>query len=146
MTKELKQGILNIEHIGIAVENIEASIKNYQSLLGLEVKEVENVEIENVPYQVAFIPVAPMNIELVQTMAESNPIADFLKERGEGAHHIAFEVGDIEALVKELKSKGANFVWDSIREGSRGTKVALLKPDKFNGMYIELVQKAEISL
>lgn len=145
MTKDSKKGVVNIEHIGIAVKDLEASINNYESLLGLKVKDVENVEIENVSYQVAFIPVDPTNIELVKTSSTSDSVATFLKEHGEGVHHIAFEVDNIEAMVKTLTLNGADFAWDSIREGSRGTRVALIKPDKFNGLYIELVQKAATS-
>jgi lactoylglutathione lyase/methylmalonyl-CoA/ethylmalonyl-CoA epimerase len=133
--------INKIEHIGIIVKDLEASIKKYTSLLGLELSDIEEVTVENIVNKIAFLPVADTNIELIQTTSQTGLAADFLKERGESIHHIAVEVEDIEQIVSDLRSKGVSFMWDGIIDGSRGSRVAFFKPEEFNGVYIELVQK-----
>ena len=133
--------VKKIEHIGIVVKDLEASMKKYTSLLGMEVKEIEEVKVEDVINRVAFLPIGETNIELVQTTAKTGLAAYFLRQRGEGIHHIALEVEDLEKTFQNLRSQGVSFVWDNIKEGSRGTKIALIKPDEFNGVYIELVQR-----
>jgi len=132
---------MKIEHVGIAVKDLEASIAKYTSLLGLEIKEVEEVNVENVRYRVAFIPIGETNIELVHTQSKEGVAFEWLEKHGEGVFHLAFEVEDLEKTFQNLRSQGVSFAWDSIKEGSRGTKIALIKPDEFNGVYIELVQK-----
>jgi methylmalonyl-CoA epimerase len=133
--------VLKIEHIGIIVKDLEASLKKYTSHLGLEVKEVEEVEVEGVINRIAFLPLKETNIELVQTTAKTGLAADFLKEHGEGIHHIALEVEDLEKTFDELRSQGVEFLWGRIIDGSRGSRVAFFKAEEFNGVYIELVQK-----
>ncbi|MBU2549985.1 MAG: VOC family protein [Proteobacteria bacterium] len=130
-----------IEHIGIIVKDLEASIAKWKALLGLELKEVEALDVEGVVNKVAFFPVGPTNIELVYTTAETGLAAEFLKERGESIHHIAFEVEDVEKVFNELRSRGVRFVWDKVINGSRGSRVAFFQPEELNGIYVELVQK-----
>lgn len=137
----MKNLISKIEHIGIVVKDLEASMKKYTSILGLKVKEIEEVKVKNVINRVAFLPIEEINIELVQTTANTGLAADFLRERGEGIHHIAFEVEDIEKTVQELRSQGVEFVWNHVIQGSRGSRVVFFKAEEFNGIYIELVQK-----
>lgn len=132
---------MKIEHIGIAVKNLEESIAKYKSLLGIQTKEIEDVNVADVRYRVAFLPVGEMNIELVHTEAKSGLVSDWLKKHGEGVFHLAYEVEDLEQTFQYLQSKGVKFVWDRIKDGSRGTKIALVQPEEFNGVYIELVQK-----
>lgn len=133
--------VKNIDHIGIIVNDIENSLKKYKDILGLEVAETEEVEVEKVTNRVAFLPLGSINIELIQTNAISGIVADFLRERGEGIHHVAFEVSDLKKTFLELRAKGINFLWDKIIKGSRGSKVAFLEPEEMNGVYIELMQK-----
>ncbi len=133
--------VTKVEHIGIAVKDLEQSISKYNSLLGIQIKEIEEVNVADVHYRVAFLPVGEMNIELVHTKAESGIVFDWLENRGEGVFHLAYEVEDLEQTFQYLQSKGVKFVWDQIKEGSRGTKIALIEPGEFNGVYIELVQK-----
>ncbi len=130
-----------IDHIGIVVRDLEASMAKYQTLLGLSCKEIEEVEVEGALLRVAFFPVGGTTIELVNTSAQSGLAADFLREHGEGIHHIAFAVEDLEAEFGRLKSSGISFLWDRIIPGSRGSKVAFFKSEEFNGVYIELVQR-----
>jgi len=133
--------LTKIDHIGIVVKNLKDSIKKYTSLLDLEVKEIEEVDVENVINRVAFLPIGETNIELVETTAKTGLVADFLKERGEGIHHIALEVEDLNKIFQALRSKGVEFIWDRIIKGSRGSIIAVIKPEEFKGVYIELVQK-----
>lgn len=133
--------IKKIEHIGIVVKDLEDSLKKYTTLLGLELDEVEELHVIGAVNRVAFLPVRETNIELVQTTATTGLAADFLKEHGEAINHIAFEVDDVEKAFRELKAQGVEFVVDEVFDGSRGTRCAFCKPESFNGVYIELVQK-----
>jgi methylmalonyl-CoA epimerase len=130
-----------IEHIGVAVKNLDDSLKKFTNLLGLKVREIEEVNVEGDRVKVAFLPIGAVNIELVTTTAQTGLVADFLKERGEGIHHIAVEVEDIYSEFEKLRSQGVEFVWGKIINGSRDTKVAVIEQKELNGVYIELVQK-----
>ena len=133
--------VTKIEHIGIVVKDLETSMKKYTSLLGLEAREIEEVKVENAIDRLAFLPIGDINIELIERRAKTGIAADFLKEHGEGIHHIAFEVEDLDKNFQELRARGVEFVWNQIIEGSRGSKAAFFKPEEFNGVYIELVQR-----
>ena len=130
-----------IEHIGVVVRNLEDSLKKFTSLLGLKVKEIEEVNVEGNNVKVAFLPIGTANIELVTTTALTGLVGDFLREKGEGVHHIAVEVEDIHKEFENLRSQGVEFVWGKIIDGSRGTKVAVIEKKELNSVYIELVQK-----
>jgi len=133
--------ITKIEHIGIVVKDLNRSLQRYTSLLDLKVEEIEEVKVENVVNRVAFLPIGETRIELVETTADTGLAAEFLKERGEGIHHVALEVEDLESVFSDLKSTGVEFLWGRIIQGSRGSKVAFFKAEEFNGVYIELVQR-----
>jgi methylmalonyl-CoA epimerase len=133
--------ITKIEHIGIVVKDLNRSLQRYTSLLDLKVEKIEEVKVENVVNRVAFLPIGETRIELVETTADTGLAAEFLKERGEGIHHIALEVEDLESVFSDLKSNGVAFLWDRIIQGSRGSKVAFFKAEEFNDVYIELVQR-----
>jgi lactoylglutathione lyase/methylmalonyl-CoA/ethylmalonyl-CoA epimerase len=133
--------VKKIDHIGILVKDLESSLKKYTSHLGLEVKEIEEVEVENASNRLAFLPVGDTNVELIQTTAQTGLLGDFLRERGEGIHHIALEVEDIDKTFQELRSRGVEFLWDQIIKGAHGSRIAFFKPQEFNGVYIELVQR-----
>ena len=133
--------VSKIEHIGIVVKDLEKSLRPYQEFLGLKLKETEELDVQGVLTRVAFFPIGEVSVELVHTTAETGLAPDFLREHGEGIHHIAFEVENLEKVFQDLRSKGIQFVWDKIITGSRGSKVAFFKAEEFNGVYIELVQK-----
>jgi len=133
--------VSKIEHIGIVVKDLEKSLRPYQELLGLKLKETEELDVQGVLTRVAFFPIGEVSVELVHTTAETGLAPDFLREHGEGIHHIAFEVENLEKVFQDLRSKGIQFVWDKIITGSRGSKVAFFKAEEFNGVYIELIQK-----
>jgi len=133
--------VTKIEHIGIVVNKLEDSLKKYTVLLGLKAVGIEEVKVENVINRVAFLPVGETNIELVETTATTGLAAEFLREKGEGIHHIALEVEDLDRTFNKLKGQGAEFLWDRIIDGSRGSRVAFFKAEEFNGVYIELVER-----
>ncbi|GEM_PF-1123185 len=130
-----------IEHIGIVVKNMDNSIEKYTKLLGLVVDKIEEVDVQGAITRVAFMPLGSIDIELLFTTAETGLLADFFKTRGEGIHHIAFEVENIEKMFEELQLQGVKFMWNKIIDGSRGTRCAFFEAEEMNGVYIELVQK-----
>jgi methylmalonyl-CoA epimerase len=130
-----------IDHVGVVVKDLESSIEKYTSHLGLKMEGLEEVKVENAINRVAFFRVGESKIELVETTADTGLVADFLREKGEGIHHIAMEVHDLQEVFDRLRSQGVEFLWNRIIQGSRGTKVAFFKAEEFNGVYIELVQK-----
>lgn len=132
--------IKKIEHIGIAVKSFEESLKPYLGVLGLELHGIEEVEFLGSDYKVGFLPVGETKIELVYTNSKTGLAADFLREKGEGIHHIAFEVDDIEAYYTELVKMGVKTL-SEVKPGSRGTKVFYFAPEEFNGVYIEIIEK-----
>lgn len=132
--------IRKLDHIGIAVKNFEESLKPYLQILGLELHGVEEIEFLGTDYKIGFLPVGEPEIELVYTNSKTGLAADFLKEKGEGIHHLAFEVDDIEAYYSELVKNGVKTL-GGVRPGSRGTKVFYFAPDEFNGVYIEIIEK-----
>lgn len=133
--------VIKIDHIGIIVRDIKRSLLPYQALLKLNAEEFEELELEGAVYRLAFLSVGGVNLELVETSATSGLAAEFLREHGEGIHHIAFEVDDLERTFHELQARGVGFVWNEVKDGAKGAKVMYFRPEEFNGVYIELVQK-----
>lgn len=130
--------IRKINHIGIAVKNIEDAAKLYTDGLGLEVHDVENVE--EYKLKIAMIPVGESKIELVEPTDPDGAIAKYIEKKGEGLHHLALEVEDIEATLDLLKAKGIPLIDEKPRIGAGGTKVAFLHPRGANRVSIELVE------
>jgi methylmalonyl-CoA/ethylmalonyl-CoA epimerase len=128
-----------IEHIGIAVKNMENSNKLFEALLGVPCDKVEAVESEGV--STAFFNVGPNKIELLEATSPDSPIAKFLEKRGEGIHHIAFEVDDIEAEIARLKGEGFQMIHQESKDGADNKRIAFLHPKSTNGVLIELCQE-----
>ena len=128
-----------IDHIGIVVKDIDKSLKIYTEALGLQLSTVE----ENEPYKVkiAFLPVGDTLVELIQPTAEGTMIGNFLKDRGEGIHHIAFKVDNLEADLAKLKALGIPLIDETPKPGGLGARVAFLHPDAANNVSIELLEK-----
>ncbi len=129
--------IQNINHIGIAVNSIEEAAKSYTAL-GLKIKHVEILESQKV--KVAMIPVGESKIELIESTDPEGVIARFIEKRGEGLHHLALEVSDIEATLNSLKAQEIPLVDEKPRIGAGDTKVAFLHPRGTNRVSIELVE------
>jgi methylmalonyl-CoA/ethylmalonyl-CoA epimerase len=128
-----------IEHIGIAVKNMENSNKLFEALLGVPCDKVEAVESEGV--STAFFNVGPNKIELLEATSPDSPIAKFLEKRGEGIHHIAFEVDDIEVEIERLKGEGFQMIHQESKDGADNKRIAFLHPKSTNGVLIELCQE-----
>jgi methylmalonyl-CoA/ethylmalonyl-CoA epimerase len=127
-----------IDHIGIAVEDLETALRPYVEGLGIELDHVEEVPTENV--RVAMLPVGESKIELLQPTSPESAIARHLERRGPGIHHIAFRVDDIMSALDSLGSSGARLIDQEPRPGAGGTLVAFAHPKAFGGVLVELVQ------
>ncbi|WP_025323862.1 methylmalonyl-CoA epimerase [Deferrisoma camini] len=128
-----------INHIGIAVPDIEAAAEFYTKHLGLELGGVEEVADQKV--KVAFLPVGEVRIELVQPTSPESPVAKFLERNGPGFHHIAYQVDDVAAEVERLKAEGVRMVDQTPRSGAHNTRIAFVHPKASGGVLTELVQE-----
>ncbi|HIP95978.1 MAG TPA: methylmalonyl-CoA epimerase [Anaerolineae bacterium] len=129
--------IKKLDHIGIVVHDIEDARQAYETL-GLTVTHVQ--EVPNQQVKVAFLPVGDTEVELVQPTTTDSGVVRFLEKRGEGVHHICFEVEDIEATLADLRAKGMRLIDRRPRQGAFG-RVAFLHPKSTHGVLIELVEK-----
>jgi len=126
---------MKIDHIAIAVNNVEESAKVYQKALGVDSVEFETVESEGV--KVAIIHLENGRVELMQPTNDSSPIKKFLDKKGPGLHHMALETDDIEGEVDRMEGCGVQFL-GQIRPGSAGTKVTFIHPKSLHGVLAEL--------
>ena len=128
-----------IEHIGIAVKNIETSNALFSKLFGESHYKMETVETEGV--NTSFFKVGNNKIELLQATHPDSPIAKFIDKKGEGIHHIAFDVDDIEFEIKRLKAEGFVVLNETPKKGADNKLVVFLHPKSSNGVLIELCQE-----
>jgi len=126
---------MKIDHIAIAVNNVEESAKIYQEALGVDIVEFETVESEGV--KLAIIPLENGRIELMQPMNDESPIKKFLDKKGPGLHHVALQTDNIEGEVERMEECGIQFL-GKIRPGSEGTKVIFIHPKSLSGVLAEL--------
>ena len=131
--------VTRIDHIGVAVKGIELAGKFYTDILGLQIEDIEHVADQRV--NVAFIPVAGSEIELLASTDPNGPVAKYLDSRGEGVQHIAFRVEDIEEALNELKEKGVRLIDQEPRKGAGGAKIAFIHPKETNGVLVELCER-----
>ena len=132
--------ITRIDHIGIAVKSIEDALKLYTDALGLEVKDIEIVEAQKV--RTAIIPVGESKIELIESTDPEGVIARYIEKRGEGLHHLALAVSDIEQALDDLQGKEVPLIDEKPRSGVEDSRIAFLHP-KAAGVLIELVEPKE---
>ena len=131
--------IKKIEHIGIAVKNINESNTLFKKLFGKEYYKIEVVESEGV--NTSFFLLGETKIELVQSTTENNSIAKFIEKKGEGIHHIAYEVDNIEQEMARLKSEGFELINQQAKDGADNKKICFLHPRSTNGVLVELCQE-----
>jgi len=129
-----------IEHIGIAVKDLEVSNTLFEKLLGTPSYKIEEVLSEKV--RTSFFKVGSSKIELLEATDTNSPIAKYLKKRGEGVHHIAFEVEDIGAEVERLKKAGFKILNETPKKGADNKLVVFVHPKSANGVLVELCQEA----
>ncbi|MEN6318825.1 MAG: methylmalonyl-CoA epimerase [Syntrophaceae bacterium] len=131
--------IIRVDHIGVAVNSIDSSLKFFKDTLGLKLEGSETVAEQKVT--TSFLPVGDTEVELLQSTAPDGPIAGFIEKKGEGVQHIAFMVDNIEEALKELQDKGVRLIDKVPRMGAGGKKIAFLHPKDTCGVLVELCQK-----
>ncbi len=129
----------HIEHIGIAVKNLDAAIKYYEEVLGLKCYAIEEVKDQKV--KTAFFMVGETKIELLETTDPEGPIGKFIEKKGEGIHHVAFAVSGLQQVLKEVESKGVQLIDKQPRKGAEGLHIAFLHPKSTGGVLTELCEK-----
>ena len=130
--------ISHIEHIGIAVKNLEESISFYENTLGLSCYGIEEVKEQKV--RTAFFMVGQTKIELLESTDPEDPIGKFIEKKGEGMHHIAFSTIDLEKNLETLFEKGVQLIDKTPKKGAEGLDIAFLHPKSTKGVLIELCE------
>jgi len=130
--------IKKINHIGIAVNSIEQALKLYTGVLGLNLKGIEVIEEQRT--RTAILPVGESSIELLESLDPESPIARYIEKFGEGIHHLALEVDDIEDALKQVKQSGLPLIDEKPRKGVENTDIAFLHPKGTGRVLLELVQ------
>jgi methylmalonyl-CoA epimerase len=129
-----------LDHIGIAVNDLEAALGFYRDALGLQIEAPEEVPSQKV--RALFVPVGSASLELLVATAPDSPIAKFIEKRGPGLHHITLRVDDIHAALAQLRTRGATLIDDQPRPGAEGALVAFIHPSSAQGVLVELKQSA----
>ncbi|MDX6652258.1 MAG: methylmalonyl-CoA/ethylmalonyl-CoA epimerase [Solirubrobacterales bacterium] len=127
-----------IDHVGIAVEDLEAAIALYRDSLGMPLAHRETVEEQGV--EAALLDVGEGHIELLRPLGEDTPVGKFLAKRGEGMHHVAYAVDDIDATLEALKQAGIGLIDEQARVGIRGSRVAFCHPRSTGNVLTEIVE------
>lgn len=128
----------HIEHIGIAVKDLDESIRFYENVLGLQCYNIEEVEDQKV--RTAFFQVGDTKIELLESTSEEGPISKYIEKKGEGIHHIAYAVENIEQKLKEAEENGVRLIDKQPRKGAEGLDIAFLHPKSTHGVLTELCE------
>ena len=128
----------HIEHIGIAVIDLDTAIKYYEEILGLTCYAVEEVKDQKV--RTAFFKLGQTKIELLESTEPDGPIGKFIEKRGQGVHHLAFAVNDIDGALEELEKMGVSLIDKTPRKGAEGLDIAFLHPRSTHGVLMELCE------
>jgi methylmalonyl-CoA/ethylmalonyl-CoA epimerase len=131
--------LTDIDHVGIAVRDLDATVAWYEQMFGATVAHRERIESDGVDE--ALIKVADSYIQLLTPYTDMSPLAKYMEKNGEGIHHIGYRVDDCDQVLEHVKSEGARVVDEHPRTGSRGTTVAFLHPKTAQGTLIELVEE-----
>lgn len=130
--------LVNLDHVAIAVEDLDRALAEYRSQYGVEPLYREVVDEQGV--EEAMLPVGGSFVQLLRPLGPDTPVGRFLAGRGPGLHHLAFAVADIEAALEHLRSKGVRLVDETPRRGGRGARIAFVHPEAFAGILVELVE------
>jgi methylmalonyl-CoA epimerase len=133
---EPTESAVSIDHIGIAVSNLDEALAFYRDALGLEIDAPEEVASQRV--RAHFIPAGDVGLELLEATAADSPIAKYVAKRGPGLHHITLRVADIRAMLAQLKAKGVRLIDEAPREGAHRSQVAFVHPASAHGVLVEL--------
>ena len=132
--------ILGIEHLAIAVENIDDSAPFWSHILKIPHRKTEAVESEGVTTDI--YDTGRGKVELLESLGEDSPINNFLKKRGPGIHHVCFEVEDINSAIKELKENNISVLSEDAKRGAEGYKIVFIHPKSTGGILVELAEKS----
>ena len=132
---------MKIDHIGIAVKSLPEAVKVYQDAIGLSVSGYDEVDDQGV--RVAMLTIGESRIELLEPTRADSPIEKFMSKRGEGIHHIAVRVDNIEEALERLKASGARLIDSTPRRGAHDTRTAFIHPSSTHGVLLELVEHGE---
>jgi methylmalonyl-CoA/ethylmalonyl-CoA epimerase len=131
--------VLKLDHVGIAVKNLDETLKFYTDVLGLDLAETEIVEDQKV--KVAFLPIGDTEVELLESTSDDGPIAKYIERSGEGVQHLAFRVENIEEAIAEMQEKGMRMIDGTPRYGAGGAKIAFMHPKDSYRVLIELCER-----
>lgn len=131
--------VLKLDHVGIAVENLEESIGFYRDVLGLDLANIEVVEEQKV--KVAFLPLGDTEIELLESTSDDGPIAKYIARNGAGVQHLAFQVENIEEAIADMQEKGMRMIDEMPRYGAGGAKIAFMHPKSSYRVLVELCER-----
>ena len=132
-----------IDHIGVAVEDLDAAIALHEETYGMEVVHRETVAEQGV--EAVLLDVGENHVELLAPLGPETPVGRFLAKKGPGLHHVAYQVADIEAVLDELRSAGLRLIDESPRTGIRASRVAFLHPSATGGVLTEIVEPAKVA-
>src|SRR6478672_5584388 len=132
---------MQIDHIGIAVKSLADAVKMYEDTIGLTVSGYDQVDDQGV--RVAMLPLGDSRIELLEPIRPDSPIEKFMAKRGEGIHHIAVRVDNIEAALERFKAAGARLIDTTPRIGAHNTRIAFVHPASTHGVLLELVEHGD---
>ncbi len=132
--------LINLDHVGIAVTDLDAALDGYRRRYRVEALYRETVEAQGV--EEAMIPVGGSFVQLLQPLDPDTPVGRFIDRQGEGLHHLAFAVASIDLALEHLRAEGARLVDEAARPGGRGTRIAFVHPGDLTGTLIELVELA----
>jgi methylmalonyl-CoA/ethylmalonyl-CoA epimerase len=130
-----------VDHIGVAVDDLDAAIALHEGAYGMALVHREVVDEQGV--EAVLLDVGENHVELLRPLAEESPVGRFLASRGPGLHHIAYQVTDVDATLTELRARGLRLIDETPRPGVRGSRVAFLHPAASGGVLTEIVQPAE---
>ncbi|MBW1659369.1 MAG: methylmalonyl-CoA epimerase [Deltaproteobacteria bacterium] len=135
--------IKKIDHIAVAVKDVEKAAEFYEKVLGLELGGIE--EVEGMDVKVGFIPIGDTRIELVQPLDPKSGVAKFIEKRGEGIHHICYEVDNVKEALETYKERGAILIDETPRKGAHNSLVGFIHPKSTGGVLTELTEHLEES-
>jgi methylmalonyl-CoA/ethylmalonyl-CoA epimerase len=131
--------LTDVDHIGIAVEDLEASVESYRRILGIEPAHRELVEDQGV--EEVLFPVGSSYVQLLGALGPETPVGRALATRGQGIHHVAYRVSDVAGALQHLRAEGVRLIDETPRPGSRNTMIAFVHPESMGGVLVELVQE-----
>ncbi len=129
---------MRFDHVGVAVKSVDEMLALYTKIGEFEVKRTE---VPGQKAKVALLKAGQTSVEFLEPTSDDSTLAKFIRERGEGLHHIAFEVDDIERATEELKGRGFRFIYEKAADGKFGSKVNFMHPKSTGGILVELTQK-----